>query len=60
MDYTTIAIAVVGLLATGIVLTFSVRYFRNTNKNSNNDNSNTVVQQKNKVGGDMAGRDLKK
>ena len=59
-NLTTIILAVIGLFAAGIVLTLTVRYFRVSNKNSNNDNSNTVIQRDNKVRGDQAGRDINK
>ena len=52
-NLTSIILAAIALLA-GIAITIKVR------KNSNNDNSNKVNQKGNKVGGDQAGRDIKK
>lgn len=49
-----IIIAIIGLFATGIIITIKIR------KKSKTNNSIVVKQHGNKVGGDMAGRDIKK
>ncbi|HEX8289667.1 MAG TPA: hypothetical protein VF556_16910 [Pyrinomonadaceae bacterium] len=56
-NLTVIILAVIGLFA-GITIAF--RIVKNSHKNSNNNSSNTVNQQNNRVGGDQAGRDIKK
>ena len=57
-NLTTIIVALIGIFAAGIALT--IRYKRTSNNKSNNDNSNTVNQSNNRVGGDQAGRDINK
>ena len=58
-NLTTIILAAIAVLATGIAIT--VRYVRNSKKNSDNDSSSNAVNQiNNKVGGDQAGRDINK
>lgn len=54
---TEIIVAVIALFA-GIAIT--IRYIKNTNKNSNNTTSYKVNQSRNKVKGDQAGRDIHK
>jgi hypothetical protein len=57
-NLTTIILAAIALFA-GIAIT--VRYVRNSKKNSDNDSSSNAVNQiNNKVGGDQAGRDINK
>jgi F0F1-type ATP synthase assembly protein I len=57
-NITIIVLAIIGLFA-GIAIT--VRSVRNSKKNSDNDSSsNTVNQKNNRVGGDQAGRDIRK
>jgi MFS superfamily sulfate permease-like transporter len=60
-NLTTIIVAIVSLFAgIGIGIGISINYFKINNKNSNNDNSAKVTQKGNLVGGDQAGRDIKK
>jgi len=55
----TLLLALIGLLA-GVSIVVRIVSNRNRYKNSQNNNSNTVVQQDNIVGGDMSGRDIHK
>lgn len=52
-NFKVIILAVIGLF-TGVAITISIKKKNKTN------NSNNVNQSKNKVGGDMSGRDIKK
>jgi len=54
-NLTSIIIAIIGVLAAGVAIT--IRYIKNSNKNSNNDSSNKVTQENSQVGGDQVGRD---
>lgn len=54
---TTIILAIIALFAVGVIIKIS--FNRSKNKNSHNDDSNTVIQQNNKAGGDIIGRDKK-
>jgi hypothetical protein len=57
-NLTAILLAIIGLFAVGIAVT--ITYKRITNKSSSKDKSNKVTQSGNFVGGDQAGRDIKK
>jgi preprotein translocase subunit SecG len=55
-NLTAIVIALIGIFA-GIAIT--IRYRKTSNKKTE-DSSNKVIQSKNKVSGDQAGRDITK